>query len=334
MEQIARPDNVRRRAQILNNLAAIAVSCGRKAYGNDLFNRADILSSELTSESGLQGATIELSLSIAAQRRLCGDVAGADHAFSTIHNLIAMVTDQERKEQYLAEFTDAAAISGDFGLAKKTSELIMEPMRRTQASEAIARALLKDGRIQEAEMIVSTIPSLERISILLLIAESQMESQNAVVQKTLELTAKSLEDASDDYRAWDTANLASVEFKRGNRKRAVGLWKEAIKLSNRFTIHPERGKQNLIGYVARLQGEAGDEQNAMETAKLTQNDQVFFDIAEAEAANGKTESALKWINKQKRPEIKANSLLGVVSGLLKTKESKRHFGYIELSECK
>jgi tetratricopeptide (TPR) repeat protein len=338
MAQIERPDNIRRRAQILNDLAAIAVVCGLRDYGNDLFRRADALSSELTSKSGLQAATVELALSIAAQRRLCGDITGASNIFSIVQNQIQKVADQSKREQYLDSLTEAAAVSGDFELAQKTLALITESMRITQARDAIVRALLAEGRNQEAEMLVPSVPDLDtRIRLLLLIAELQIEHKDGRVQKTLDAITISMEGASDNAKAWETANLASIEYIRGNRKSAVGLWKEAIKLSDRFTIHPDREKPNLIQFVARSQAEVGEEQSAMETARLIQGDEVFFDIAEAESANGKVESALRWIKKEKNPKIKANSLLGVVSGLLDAsdaKESTRSFRYVELSECK
>jgi tetratricopeptide (TPR) repeat protein len=336
--QIARPDNIRRRAQILNDMAAIAVVHGWKELGDDLFSHADVLSFELTSKSGLQAATVELALSNAAQRRLCGDLSGANRIFATVQNQVATVSDKAKKEQYLDAITEAAAVSGDFELANKTLALITEPMRMIQARDAIVRALLAEGRIQEAEMMVPSIPDIDtRIRILLLIAELQMDRNEGVLQKTLDLIAKSIGEGSDDHKAWETANLASLEYRRGNRKRAIDLWKQAIRQADRFTIHPDREKLNLIEYVARLQAEVGEEKIAMETARLLQYHSVFSDIAESESANGKAESALKWINKLKGPEIKAHSLLGVVSGLLDSmnaKESSRSFGYVSLSECK
>jgi tetratricopeptide (TPR) repeat protein len=338
LQQVDRPDNIRREAQVLNNLAAIAVARGWKDYGSNLFQRADALSSECISKSGLQAATVELALSIAAQRRLCGDITGANNMFSAVQKQLAKITDQSKREQYLNTFSEAAAVSGDFELAKKTLELITEPMRITQARDALVRALLAEGRIEEAEMIEPSIPNLDtRISILLLTAELKIDRKEASAQKTLDLLERYLEEGSDNHKAWETANLASIEYKRGNRARAISLWKEAIKLSDRFTIHPDREKANLIKYVIRLQAEAGEEQCAMETARLIEDDDVFFDIAEAESANGKTESASKWINKLKNPGKKARSLLGVVSGLLDTlnaKESTRAFQYVALSECK
>lgn len=337
MEQIARPDNIRRRAQILNEMAAIAVVHGWKTLGDDLFNRADVLSSELTSKSGHQAATVELALSNAAQRRLCGDLSGARRIFATVQNQVAAVADKAKKEQYLAAITEAAAVSGDFALANKALALITEPMRMIQARDAIVRALLAEGRIQEAEMMVPSIPDIDyRIRLLLLIAELQMDRDEGDLHKTFDLIAKSIGEGSDDDKAWETANLASLEYRRGNRRRAIDLWKQAIVQADRFTIHPDRERMNLIEHVARLQAEVGEEAIAMETAGLLQYHSVFADIAEIESSNGKAESALKWISKLKDPETKSRSLLGVVSGLLVSmnpKESNRSFGYLSLSKC-
>lgn len=72
---------------------------------------------------------------------------------------------------------------------------------------------------------------------------------------------------------------------------------------------------------------------ALKTAELL-GDSIFSYICEELAAIGKTEPALKWIEKQKNPKIKAESLIGVVSGLMSENSNQMRYGSIELSQCK
>lgn len=335
VERTARPDNIQRRAQVMNKFAAIAASGGWKSEANSLFDRAEALSSQFMSSPEVHGAAVQLSLSIAAQRRLCGDVARADRTLLGIRDLLSTIKDRERKDQFLAELVEASAVAGNFGLAQETMAVIVDPMRKMQASEAIANARTNYGQIGEALGMIPTIPSVDaRISLLLSIANIQAKSDPALARNTLEVVAKSMEDSSDNYRAWIVAELASVEYTLGNRKQAIALWKQAIRLADRFTIHPDRERLNLIANIAHQQAEVGDESDAIATAKILQSHEVFFDISETETKSGKAESALKWISGQKDPIIRAHALLGVVSGLLDSKKNKRRFGYVDLYECK
>jgi tetratricopeptide (TPR) repeat protein len=335
VEQTSRPDNIRRRAQVMNEFAAIAALRGRKHEANGLFDRAELLSNQLMSEGEVDGAAVELSLSIAAQRRLCGDGARADRTFQGIWGLLTTVKDRERKDQFLANLVDASAAVGNFQLAKEALAAIAEPMRKIQGSDALAKALLNHGQLEEALGLINAIHSAEtRIGLLLLLAEIQAKSDPTLARKTMDVVVKSLNDSSDDYRPWFMATLASIEYTLGNRRSAIALWKQAIRLADRFTIHPDRERQNLIGYIAQLQVEVGDEKDAIAAATMLQNHDVFSDISERRAKSGKAESALKWIKRLKDPSIRAHALLGVVSGLLDVQEDKRRLDFVDLYECK
>jgi tetratricopeptide (TPR) repeat protein len=337
MERTAGTPFKYRRARVIFGLAGASASQGRKAdVGVFLDRAAAMISSDLSAKSGLQTGTVELALSIAAQRRACGDVASADKGFSTVQAAVSTVGDQGRKEQYLYLVAAAAAEGGDYGLAQRTLDAITDPMRRTQASEAIARAQLASGQLHAAANTAVTIPGLEaRINVLLLLAQAQAKSDTALARKTLDSVAESLESASggfDDSKAWATANLASVEYQIGDRKRAAKLWQRAIKESERFTIHPDRERPSLIRYVAQLQAQAGEEKAALATAKRL-GDDGFSRVAYAEGASGKVETALKWIPKQKNPATRANALLDLVMGAVPLREPPRQSQF-NVTECK
>ncbi len=320
INQTDRPDNVRRRAQVFRELAVAAAIKGDAAQAAMLFDRAESLSAQLRQEAGIQAATIELPLDLAASRRACGDVPAAARMFSEYRLVIGGIGDDSKRQQYMYVLAAAAAHGGDFDLAKQVLLQITDPMRKAQVGTALVLEYLADG-IEDTDAafsVASNIPSLEaRVSSLASVASAQArKGDKNAARRTIDICQKLLKDASADFKPWGTLSIASAEYELADKTRAAELCDEAIILARRFTIHPERERLILLSNIARLRASFGDEDGALATARQAEGDSLIEDVAEVESEKGHAASALQWSEKLSNPKQKASALLGIVRGLL------------------
>jgi cytochrome c-type biogenesis protein CcmH/NrfG len=338
INQTIRPGNVRRRAQVFRELAVAAAIEGDQEQAAMLFDRAEDLSAQLRKEAGIQQATIQLPLEVAASRRACGNVAAATSMFSEYRLVIGGVSDDSKRQQYMYEFAAAAAHGGDFDSARKVLSQITDPMRKTQASAAIVHEYLAEGLedTDAAFSVASSIPSLEyRVSSLASVASAQArKGDKDGAQRTIDICQKLLIHASDDFRAWGTLSVAEAEYELGDKTRANELCDEAIVLTKQFRIHPEREGHSLQAYVARLRASFGDQDGALATARQAGGGSLIQEVAEVESEKGQGASALQWSEKLSDPEEKANALLGIVQGLLDKQQKLQVPGSPSHPRCK
>jgi hypothetical protein len=327
ISQTNRPGNVLRRAQVFRELAVAAANKGDTRQAAMLFDRAEDLSAQLRTEAGIQQATIQLPLEVAASRQACGDVAPAARMFSEYQIIIRGVGDDSKRQQYMYQFAALAARGGDFDLARKVLSQITDPMRKAQAGAAIVREYLADG-IGDADAafsIASKIPGLaDRVNSLASVASAQARKgdENAA-RRAIDICQKLLKEASAEFKPWGTLAVASAEYELGDMTRAAELCDEAIALAKRLTIHPERERLTLLSEIATLRISFGDEEGALATARLAEGESLIGEVAEIESEKGHADSALRWSEKLSDPEQKANALLGIVRGLsVKQKNSQ------------
>jgi tetratricopeptide (TPR) repeat protein len=291
-----------------------------------LFEKADKLSAQLIREAGVQAATIELTLDVAARTRACGAPTLAARVFAESRSLIGATVDESRRQQYLSALVSAAARGGDFDLAGQADEQITDPMRSARARAAMVSAYLYDGleQIDAALKTALDIPSLEqRIGSLSLIAAAQgRKGQNDLAGKTIQMTERLLQTASDDFKPWGYLNLAAAVYETGQRDRAGRLCDEAIRRGSRFSIHPERERALLYRSVGRLRASFGDEAGALATVKRSGDGSSFAEVAEEEARAGYGHAAMEWIVRLRDPEQRAGAMLGYVRGVLDRQQKR------------
>jgi tetratricopeptide (TPR) repeat protein len=327
INQTNRSGNVLRKAQVFRELAIIAVNTGGAAQAARLFDLAESLSAQLREEAGIQTATMQLPLDVAASRRECGDVPAATRMFSEYRLVIGGIGDDSKRQQYMYDLAAAAARGGDFDLAKQVFSQITDPMRKAQAGDAIVREYLADGvgDTGAALSVATVIPTLEaRVNSLALVASAQARNgdKNAARQ-TIDICQKLLKETSDDFKPWGTLAIASAEYDLGDMTRAAELCDKAIVLAKRFTIHPERERLTLLSEIARLRASFGDEDGALATAMQAEGGSLIEDVAEVESEKGHAASALEWTEKLNNPEQKASALLAIVRGLLDKQEKSQ-----------
>jgi tetratricopeptide (TPR) repeat protein len=325
--QMGKPLFPRDKPKIFLELAVITAKNGDGGRANELFDRAESLVADLQRQRGARPGFVDLSLDIAASRQLCGDRLAAVRMFRESRELILGIKDESLRDQFLAEFVRAAAKAGGLDLAREVSLKIEDPINKLEFGAVIIRGYLDNGvyDIEAAQAILSTIPRIEERAMALSdIASMQVrKGDKDSARKTIERCRELLKNVDDDWRIWTRISLARVEYELGDRDQGARLFDEAAALSNEFTIHRDRQRSMVLSEIVRIRAEFGDEVGALRTAWIEPDASFFEDIAETEAHRGNADLALRWVRKLKDPEVRARSLLGVVSGILDTQEDSR-----------
>jgi tetratricopeptide (TPR) repeat protein len=328
----------RDRTKIFLEIAVITAKLGDAKRAAELFDRAEAASADLLRVDGARPGVVDLALDVAVSRRLCGNPEAASRMFKESRQVILGVQDESRRQQFMFEFTSAAAKAGEFDLAREVFQEITDPMRKSQAGQGIVHGYLDNG-INDSKTAFAIAAQIEdeqeHVSALTDIAMMQARSgDTAGSWKTIGMCEDLLTNITADWKMYSTIGLAAVAYELGDRKVGDGLCDKAISLSERLTIHPERNRTMALESIAEMREERGDFVGALRMAMLDSDARMLRELAETEAYKGNADSALKWIAKLKDPYHKASSLLAVVSGELGREQNTREPRNSAIPRCK